>query len=87
MSRISISFSKLNYLPLKIMTSSWKSFQDVQYYTFDVDMVPKSWQTQNSSMEFLVLEWDIFLKMLKKLNEVFLMFFCFFNVLMLKTIF
>jgi hypothetical protein len=60
MSRISISFSKLNYLALKIMTSSWKSFQDVQYYTFDVDMVPKSWQTQNSSMEFLVLEWDIF---------------------------
>ena len=42
------------------MTSSWKSFQDVQYYTFDVDMVPQSWQTQNSSMEFLVLEWDIF---------------------------
>jgi hypothetical protein len=66
MSRISISFSKLNYLALKIMTSSWKSFQDVQYYTFDVDMVPKSWQTQNSSMEFLVLEWDIFFKMLKK---------------------
>jgi hypothetical protein len=76
MSRISICFSKLNYLALKIMTSSCKSFQDIQYYTFHVDMVPKSWQTQNSSMEFLVLEsiWDwswtvyIFFKKNLKLN-------------------